>query len=575
MNKLVFLSLMLAIPLFGENEEGLKAKMCRDLDSIKGIFEAQYAPAEWKQSYGGWVLEDRIESAKDEVRNACDITVKDYQCILRDFFQSTQDFHVGISFYSTESASLPFLIKSAQNRYFIVGVKREAFPRSPIEVGDEIISFNGKPIQKVIEEFRIMDLRRGDLPADRIMAEKIFTHRSGSQGYVVPQGNVLLGVKHKGKKSETIYSIDWNYQPERIKNIDPVKPQNKIALACVMEPIEFLNLKQKQPLKQFASVKKSMLSPYAKTLALSNVIDSAGEGIGSRNSFVPALGKKIWSSHPDSDFHAYLFETPDRHRYGYIRIPHYDASTYEFQQFQELIKRFEKESEALIIDQLNNPGGSMFYMYALLSTLTKTPLTVPLHRISLTQKEAAYGREVVEELESISTDQEAVEIIGDSFDGLFVTMDTVRSVAEYFRFIGNQWDLGIRFTSPYPLYGLHKINPNPDVRYTKPILVLINPMDFSCADFFPSILQDNKRATLLGSTTGGAGGFVLQASYPNLFGVEEMSYTGSIAYRPNNTPIENLGVSPDIQYDITVEDITSSYEPFKAKILESIKKLKR
>lgn len=574
MNKLVFLSLLLTIPLFGENDVGLKARMCQDLDSIKGIFQTQYAPAEWKQSHGGWVLEDRIENAKDEVQNTYAITIKDYQRILHDFFQSTNDFHVGISFYSTEAASLPLLIKSAQNRYFIMGIRRDAFPRCPIEVGDEIISFNGRPIQEVLEEFRKVDLKRGDSLSDQSMAEMLFTNRSGAQGHIIPQDNVLLGVKHKGKRSETVYSINWNYQAERIRNIDLVQPQSHF-LCSIMEPVRALTPKQKVSLNQFATFKKSMLSPHAKSLALANSFESAGEGVGSRNSFVPALGKKIWSSHPDSDFHAYLFETPDHHRYGYIRIPHYDASVYEFHQFQELIRRFEKESEALIIDQVNNPGGSVFYMYALLSTLTRVPLSVPQHRISITQKEVAYGYEALEGFESISTDEEAFELLGDDFDGLSVTMNTIKKITDYFHFIESQWNLGITFTSPYPIYGFYEISPNRDVCYTKPILVLINQMDFSCADFFPSILQDNKRATLLGTTTGGAGGFVLQASYPNLFGVGEMSYTGSIAYRPNNNPIENLGVSPDIEYKLTVEDLTTGYEPFKAKILESVKNLKR
>lgn len=578
MNKLALCALLFTVSLFGENNEGAKARMCADLDTIKGIFQTQYAPSEWKQSYGGWNLEDEIEIAKDHVRNTDGISVKDYQRILRDFFQTTQDFHVSVSFFSTESATLPFLIKSSQNRYFIVGLNREAFPRCPIEIGDEITSFNGRPIAEVFAEFRNEELKRGDSLSDQSVAEMFFTRRSGSQGHLVPEGDVLLGVRHKGKKAESVYSINWNYRPERIRNItlgQPQASQSLYAMSNIFDPVKALAPKRKSPLNQSEIFKKSMLSPYYKPLAATHVFDAAGEGLGNRNSFVPALGKKIWSSHPDSDFHAYLFETPDRHRYGYIRIPHFDASTYEFDQFKELIKRLEAESEALIIDQINNPGGSVFYMYALLSTLTQKPLSVPHHRISLTQKEIAFGQETLSDFESVSSDEDAMEILGGDLDGLPATMDTVSKISDYFRFIDSQWNLGISFTAPFPLWGMYEIHPDYDVRYTKPILVLINQMDFSCADFFPSILQDNKRATLLGTKTGGAGGFVLKATYPNLFGMEEMSYTGSIAYRSDNNPIENLGVSPDIEYRLTVEDLTSCYEPFKAKILESVKKLKR
>ncbi len=565
MNKFVFFALLLTASLFGENNEGAKERMCADLDTIKGIFQTQYAPAEWKQAYGGWVLEEKIEEAKEKVRALNGISIKDYQGILHDFFKSTDDFHVGISFYSTESSKLPFMMKSAEGRYFIVGLNREAFPRSPIEIGDEITSFNGMPIADVMREFRNEELKRRDSLSDCSVAEMFFTKRSGSEGHATPQGEVLLGVRHKGQKKESVYSINWIHREERIKNISLGFSQN-YALANIVDAV-------KPKIRK--TFKKSMLSPYYEALKCTHIVDAAGEGMGNRNSFVPALGKKIWSSHPDSDFHAYLFETPDRHRYGYIRIPHFDASTDEFEQFKDLIRRLQKESEALVIDQLNNPGGSVFYMYALLSVLTDKPLALPKHRISLTQKEIAFGQSSLSEFDLISSDEGAMELLGDDLDGLTVTMDTVYKISDYFHFLESQWNLGISFTSPYPLYGFYEIDPDYDVRYTKPILVLINQMDFSCADFFPSILQDNKRATLFGTKTGGAGGFVLTATYPNLFGVDEMNYTGSIAYRDDNNPIENIGVSPDIEYHLTVEDLTSCYDPLKAKILESIKKLKR
>ena len=574
MNRFVLFALLLTVSLFGESDEALKNRMCRDLDTIKGIFQTQYAPAEWKQSYDGWVLEEKIEDAKERVISTDGISIKDYQRILHDFFQSTHDFHVGISFYSTESADLPFILKSAQSRYFIAGLTREAFPRSPIQIGDEVTSFNGRPIREVMEEFRHEELKRGDSLSDHSVAEMFFTKRSGSQGHLIPHGQVSLGVRHKGKKTDSNYLLHWNYREERIRDTRLGSSQMS-ALSQITDPIRALGPKQKAPLSESKVFKKSMLSPYFKPLSATHVLDAAGEGIGSRNSFVPALGKKIWTSHPDSDFHAYLFETPDAHRYGYIRIPHFDASRYEFEQFKELIDHLEKESEALVIDQMNNPGGSVFYMYALLSTLTDRPLTVPKHRISLTQKEIAFGQSALSDFEMASSDEDAVQLLGDTLDGLPISMDTVSKISDYFHFVESQWNLGITFTSPFPLYGFYEIDPSHEVRYTKPILVLINQMDFSCADFFPSILQDNKRATLLGTATGGAGGFVLNASYPNLFGVEEMSYTGSIAYRENNIPIENLGVTPDIEYRLTVEDLTSCYEPFKAKILESVKKLKR
>ncbi|MDE2293130.1 MAG: hypothetical protein KGL53_13700, partial [Elusimicrobia bacterium] len=82
-------------------------------------------------------------------------------------------------------------------------------------------------------------------------------------------------------------------------------------------------------------------------------------------------------------------------------------------------------------------------------------------------------------------------------------------------------------------------------------------LDFSCGDFFPAILQDNKRATVFGVRTSGAGGAVKATQFPNQFGIAGLSYTWTIALRTSGQPIENKGVTPDVSYDLTAEDIAN------------------
>ena len=63
-------------------------------------------------------------------------------------------------------------------------------------------------------------------------------------------------------------------------------------------------------------------------------------------------------------------------------------------------------------------------------------------------------------------------------------------------------------------------DPSPIV-YTKPIIVLIDEFSISAADIFPSMIQDNKRAILVGMRSSGGGGSV--SGWPTGFYSESLS----------------------------------------------------
>src|SRR5690606_18873159 len=130
-------------------------------------------------------------------------------------------------------------------------------------------------------------------------------------------------------------------------------------------------------------------------------------------------------------------------------------------------------------------------------------------------------------------------------------------------------------TDPYPLYGIDVIEPHAMVRYTKPVLILTNSMDFSGGDFFPAMMQDNKRAIIFGEKTAGAGGFVVTDIFPNFLGIQDFSYTASLAERKDHRPIENLGVQPDVPYKISVNDLTRNYVEYVQAIKKELKKMER
>lgn len=569
----VALSIQLTSHFLTADDAATKMRMHADLDVIRSTFQTQYAPVEWKGSYAGWDLDYEIENSKQRVNETSNITTKDYQHILKGFFDSVHDYHVSVTFYSTEAAELPFRIKSANGHTYFTTVDRARIGAFPIQVGDELLTFNNVPIAQAIKDFKDRELNRGDTLTDITFAEQFFSLRVGALGIRVPQGPVTISVKHLQNKKIKTYTVNWTYVPEQIKNIVPPalpKFAKGVRSAPPKAPVAKAANKLLFPLNQNAVFQKNMLSPYFAQLAKHDTIISA-DSLGSRESYVPTLGKKIWESNPDSQFYSYLFETPEGKRIGYVRIPHYTGEDEQVLQFKEIIEILEPNSEALIVDQVNNPGGSMFYMYSLASLLTDRPLTVPKHRISLTQKEIAFAVDTLPIFESITTIDEAKTVIGETFDGNPVTLKTVQQFMAYFQFILDEWSAGNTFTSPVYLWGMGEIDPYPSVHYTKPILVLINQMDISCGDFFPAILQDNKRARLFGTRTAGAGGFVLAMEYPNFFGIESFHYTGSIAQRVDDNPIENLGVKPDVEYTLTERDLTDNYRPYADAILKEVK----
>ncbi|MCE5316879.1 MAG: protease-like activity factor CPAF, partial [Parachlamydia sp.] len=420
------------------NGQPIKERMLSDLDVIRSVFEVGYAPREWKEKNKKWNLVTEIDKTKEKIQKMNQPTVKKYQHLLRDFFHSMQDYHARIYFYSTEASMLPFQIKGANGHYFVTSIAKFLLSGNvfPVNVGDEIVTFDHKPVNSAIQELMESYFPYASKETNLAMAEYFLTLRLARVGHDVPQGLVAIGVRHKGFANVSNYNLKWAHIPEKVSNrfIGALQEQKDSTPKFVKN--EFLNIKMIDPLYEQlynceANDSDQILPPL----------------FGYRNSRLPPLGRIRWQSDKHSAFHAYTFVTQDRKLIGYIRIPHYLGGNIEATQFCDLIRYFEDQTDALVIDQLDNPGGLVLYCYALASMLTSTPLTTPYHRFAISQEDVFNAINDIPYFEQIRSDEDAQIVFGaNHFLGLPVTHQITSDFLKFYKFLVSEWDAGRKLT---------------------------------------------------------------------------------------------------------------------------------
>ncbi|MFA6092528.1 MAG: protease-like activity factor CPAF [Elusimicrobiota bacterium] len=555
----------------------VQQKMLKMLDFVAALYTEHYEPIEWKQSHMGVDFKAEYQKARARILAKPGIKQQEFQDILADFVYATRDYHVGIEFYSTEKATLPFMILGAGGKYYLADIDRKALPESkfPFQDGDEVVQFDGKPVADAAAALT----RSANVPTtDARLSEMSLTRRRRSTGDAVPQGPVSLRVRGQdGVVREAM--LQWTYSPEQVPMDIPMRDAG-LGTDSAGQDHRGAGRSWRESLREsLHRLIPYMAHPHARIFAEEAEEDGQGSGgsfrIGAKKSFVPRLGTLLWQLPEEAaaevPFDAYIYKNEQGQKIGYIRIPSYMGESDSVAFFANLMAQYEKHTDALVIDQVDNPGGSLFYMYNLLTTLTDRPLSVPKHRISIDESDAAWAAELLQRAAQQAQRKALAEEMGEELGALQPEGgDGLSAVVGYAKFILSELKAGRRMTGLVHLLGVDKIQPQPKARYTKPILVLINELDFSCADFFPAIMQDNKRAKIFGVRTSGAGGGVKSIEFPNQLGIAGLNYTWTLAERADGRPIENLGVQPDISYQITAKDLKSDFSGYAAAVNSAV-----
>ncbi|MBI5624659.1 MAG: protease-like activity factor CPAF [Elusimicrobia bacterium] len=555
-----------------------QSKMLQALDQVVSVYLEHYAPLGWKKTRFGTDFRQGYLKIRGAVLAEPDIKDREFHTMLADFVASLRDYHAGIQFFSTEKASLPMTILGAGGKYYIARIDRSKLSEAdfPYQVGDEVVEFGGEAVADAVKA--LMPSAANSPKTDERMAQMRLTTRVGQAGMAVPQGAVSLKVR---SADGTVHdaSLQWNYKPEVVPQDVPVRDGLRPE-AVVLDDFSI----DLPPAKARRTGLRGLLDrltgmfahPHAKLFKELAGKDAENRfRIGSRRSYVPELGKVLWEIPEMSPVYAAVYEDEAGRRIGYLRIPDYMGEETHMQIVAQILSQFQKVTDGLVLDQINNPGGNMFYMHALLSMMTDKPMSVPKHRVLINESDAFMASQILDQ--AASEDETAKEIEDELSDmesmGMMMMLSRggAEPILEYARFVLSELKAGRRLTSPTHLFGLTKIEPNAQVSYTKPIVVLVNELDFSAGDFLPAIMQDNGRATILGVKTAGAGGGVRSVEFPNQLGIAGFSYTWTIAERANGDPIENLGVTPDVPYELTADDLRNGFEGYKKAILAALK----
>lgn len=576
-----FIILSLFSPLVGVTPS--QKAMIQDLEAAKKILSIKYAPLEWKKESLNLNLEETFQKAKERILTENLKTDRDFQKIFKHFLKSTQDYHVNAFFYSSSSSFCPLKVRGVNGRYFITSLSNSIEMSGPeflfasddneenlldekvfeLAIGDEIIALDDVPIKAVIESIIDGDLCGDRSPTGYALAERILFLRRGKYSENVPTGTFKLTVKKEGDESPLTCTLPWMHTREWVEDLAVNAIFDRIPVAQVGQKRK---IKKEPPVNFDDIVSKFVAKNFTVRMAqdLLEDEDNQDEEIDFRKKgFLPPIGKILWESDPDKFVYTYLALNQYGERVGYIYLSTFDyQGTFADLIIEELIEAityFNKESDLLVIDITNNPGGNLCFLYGVLSLLTNEPLSVPTHRETLNQDDVYQAALMYNMPEFLLTDLEEPPVEERTKDGYQMTKLFYQQLKNYAQFILDTWKKGQRMTEPYFLLGIDKILPHTRVQYTKPLIILTNELCFSCGDMFPAILQDNKRALIFGTRTAGAGGYVVEIPFTSQFGIKSMDVTKSIAYRLNGQPIENRGIAPDVICELTVRDLQENY----------------
>ncbi len=420
----------------------------------------------------------------------------------------------------------------------ITGINRSILDQDafPFKKGDRLISLNGFSADEIIRELSEIHSTGVDQVDRRINARNI-PWREQALFPDMPEGSAAVAVQPRASSEIRTVQLEW------------------IVSGMPLAPYE-------TPLSSSKSVRLGGGAPRGPLDKLRDLSAFAGshraEGIEwhSKQPLFP-----LWEDFEEVRGAPVLAGTATAggRRIAYMKIPTFMDSLERrnamIDFLSDEIPTFQSSTDAMIIDLTGNGGGYICYAEAIASFLIDEP--IDSIRVQIKPKRT-WAVEFEEALEWTSDENDRA-----------ILLDTIEKIRDGLA-------KGTPLTEPAPIcFGGGTIKPARETglasaTYTKPILILVDEFSASAAEMFPALLQDAGRATVFGSRTMGAGGSVGEIGPIGTSDVT-VTITESLVRRskeitaPGGTMthyIENVGVIPDVPYEITLDDYLNGYDGY-------------
>src|SRR5688572_14682000 len=298
-----------------------------DFENIAAVYAKRYAPYEWKKELFGFDLFD-LRPWLDRVAQSSDDL--EFFEIVMEYVASLNDTHSSFAMPSSFTADLGFSVDIYDGKVVIDSINRTRLPLAqyPFQIGDQLISVDGTPVEELMTEFSRFLKRGSPLSAKRTVADFLTFRPQSRIPRAIDLGTVATVVIERSSGALQTFSIPWLKSGMPLRWIGPVpSPQFSSSFALAEAAglpsyygpwLELTNfhLPDDDPL-----LRGDTVSDTGETTSRRYVL-----GLGQRapvfaaglpSNFVQRLGRVA------SDFHFSGTYESEGVRIGYLRIPNF------------------------------------------------------------------------------------------------------------------------------------------------------------------------------------------------------------------------------------------------------------